>query len=79
MVASGAGEEISYPIVRLPVAEAYAAEVPYVVALIRLHEGPQLMSQVDCQLAEIETGRSVQVYFEAWSDEVTVPKFRLVP
>jgi hypothetical protein len=37
------------------------------------------MSQVDCQLAEIETGQPVQVYFEAWSDEVTVPKFRLVP
>ena len=78
VVASGAGEVISYTVVRLPVTEAYAAEVPYVVALIRLREGPQLMSQVDCQLAEIETGRSVQVYFEAWSDEVTVPKFRLV-
>jgi uncharacterized OB-fold protein len=77
VMASGKGEVVSYTIVRLAVSEAYAADVPYVVALIRLAEGPQLMSQVDCDVDEIATGRSVEVYFDALSDEVSVPKFRL--
>ncbi len=78
VTASGKGEVVSYTIVRLAVSEAYAAEVPYVVALIQLAEGPQLMSQVACEVDEIATGRSVEVYFDAWSDAVTVPKFRLI-
>ena len=78
VVASGRGEVISYTIVRLAVSEAYAAEVPYVIALIRLAEGPQLMSQVNCELGDIATGLNVEVCFETWSDEVTIPKFRPV-
>ena len=77
VTASGKGEVVSYTIVRLAVSEAYAAEVPYVVALIQLAEGPQLLCHVACEVEEITTGQSVEVYFEAWSDTVTVPKFRL--
>ncbi len=78
VAASGKGEVVSYTVVRLAVSEAYAEEVPYVVALIRLAEGPQLMSQVDCEIEQIAIGRSVEVYFDVWSEEVTIPKFRLV-
>ena len=35
---SGRGEVSTFTICRLPVAEAYAADVPYVVALIQLEE-----------------------------------------
>jgi uncharacterized OB-fold protein len=76
--ASGRGSIRSYSVVRRPVSKAYAADTPYVVALIRLEEGPTMMSNViGCDLASVVVGAAVEVVFESWSAEITVPKFRL--
>jgi uncharacterized OB-fold protein len=75
--ASGRGRVSSYTVVRRPVSKAYAAETPYIVALIQLEEGPTLMSNiVGCDPGAVAVGMSVEVLFEQWTDEVTVPKFR---
>ena len=75
--ASGRGTVASFTIVRRPVSEAYADEVPYVVALIQLEEGPTLMSNViGCDPESVAIGMPVEVTFEDWSDAITVPKFR---
>ena len=75
--ATGRGTVASFTIVRRPVSEAYAAEVPYVVALIQLEEGPTMMSNViQCDPERVAIGMPVEVIFEDWSDEITVPKFR---
>jgi uncharacterized OB-fold protein len=51
--------------------------VPYVVALIRLDEGPTMMSNViGCDPEQVEIGMPVEAIFEKWSEEITVPKFR---
>ena len=75
--ASGRGRVKSFSIVRRAVSEAYAAEVPYVVALIELDEGPTMMSNVvGCPVEDVRIGLPVEVLFEDWPEDVTVPKFR---
>jgi len=67
---------MTWTVVRRPVSEAYADETPYVIALVRLDEGPVMMSQITaCDPERIESGMRVKVVFEAWSDEITMPKF----
>jgi uncharacterized OB-fold protein len=75
--ASGRGVLKSFTIVRRAVSEAYAAEVPYVVALIELEEGPTLMSNViGCVVDEVCIGMPVEVVFDDWSEGLSIPKFR---
>lgn len=77
---AGQGKVLTFTVCRLPVAEAYAPEVPYVVALIRLDEGPTMMSNiVDCDPESVAVGMPVEVVFEQWSEEITIPQFRPMP
>lgn len=74
--ATGSATVRSFTIVRRPVSEAYAAEVPYVVALVTLDEGPTLMTNlIDCEPAAVRIGMRVAVRFEPWTQAITVPKF----
>jgi uncharacterized OB-fold protein len=75
--ASGRGLVETYTIVTRAVSEAYAADVPYVIALITLAEGPRMMSNViGCDVGSVKCGMGVEVVFERWSAEITMPKFR---
>jgi len=74
--ASGRGSVKSFTIIRRAVSEAYVPDVPYVVALITLEEGPTIMSNVcGCDVAAVRIGLPVEVVFEDWSAEVSIPKF----
>lgn len=76
--ASGAGTIASYTVVRRGVSADF--EAPYVVALIDLAEGPRMMSQiVDTDPDALAVGLSVKVDFAAWSEDITLPVFRLHP
>jgi uncharacterized OB-fold protein len=75
--ASGRGKVVSYTVCRVPVAKAYAADVPYVVALVQLEEGPTMMSNiVQCDPDSVSMGMPLEVTFEPWSDEINLPVFR---
>ena len=75
--ASGRGKVASFTIVRRGISQAYKA--PYVVALIDLQEGPRMMSNIVGETHEdIAIGRLVTADFEAWSEEISLPVFRLV-
>jgi hypothetical protein len=77
--ASGRGKVETYTIVTRAVSDAYAANAPYVIALITLEEGPRMMSNVvGCDAQSVTCGMAVEVVFEAWSAEITMPKFRSV-
>ena len=77
MQASGRGSVKTFTIVRRAVSQAYAAEVPYVVALVDLEEGPTMMSNiVGCGVEEVSIGMPVEVVFEDWAEGVSIPKFR---
>jgi len=74
--ASGLGSVLSYTVIRHPVSPAYEPEVPYILALIELEEGSVMMSTVTgCDPEDAHVGMSVKVSFEAWTDEITMPRF----
>ena len=76
--ASGAGTIASYTVVRRGISADF--EAPYVIALIDLAEGPRMMSQViDTGPDALAVGLSVRVDFAAWSEDITLPVFRLYP
>jgi len=76
--ASGEGVIYSYTVCRRPAGPAFKEEVPYVVALIDLKEGPRMLSNViGCAPEAVRIGQDVRVRFEALNDEVTLPKFEL--
>ena len=73
--ASGAGRVYSYTVVHRAAHEAFASNVPYVVALIDLAEGPRMMSRLRVPPDDARIGLDVRVAFERISDEVTLPIF----
>jgi hypothetical protein len=74
--ANGQGKILTFTVVRRPVSEAYAEDVPYVVALIKLDEGPTMMSNVvQCDPEALKIGDPVQVLFEDWSKDISIPMF----
>ncbi len=74
--ASGRGKVASYTIIHRAISKAYQDEVPYVVALVELEEGPTMMSNIiHCDPQEVAIGMEVEVKFEEWSENVTIPKF----
>ena len=76
--ASGAGTIASYTVVRRGVSADFRP--PYVIALIDLAEGPRMMSQVvDTGPDALAVGLSVRVDFATWSEDITLPVFRLHP
>ncbi len=74
---SGRGEVFSYNVMHQVYHPAFASEVPYAVVVVKLEEGPKIISTVvDCGLDAIRVGMPVEVVFEDVSPEVTLPKFR---
>ncbi|MBU1276113.1 MAG: Zn-ribbon domain-containing OB-fold protein [Proteobacteria bacterium] len=76
---SGKGRIYSYTVVENNAPSAFQADVPYVVAIIKLEEGVQLLSNVvECDPYQLEFDMPVEVVFEKLDEEVTLPKFRPV-
>lgn len=75
---SGRGEVHTFTIARRPAGPAFADDVPYVVALIELEEGPRMMSRIQTDdPAKVHIGARVEVTFVKATDEVTFPYFQL--
>jgi uncharacterized protein len=76
--ASGRGTLYSWIVVHHPVPkEVYAADVPYVVALVELEEGVRMPTNlVGCAPHAIRGGMPVEVVFDEVSAELTLPRFR---
>lgn len=75
--ATGRGKVASYTIIHRAISKAYQEEVPYVVALVELEEGPTMMSNIiQCEPKDVVIGMEVEVIFEDWSEKVSIPKFQ---
>jgi uncharacterized OB-fold protein len=75
--ASGRASVTTFTIVRRPVSPAFADDVPYVVALVTLAEGPTMMTNiVGCAPEQVSIGMPVEVTFEDWTEEISIPKFK---
>ena len=58
--------------------EAFAADAPYLIALIDLDEGPRIMTNVvDCDPASVAIGSRVRIVFEA-RGELSLPQSTLL-
>ena len=76
--ASGRGKIYSYVISHRKL--QHMKELPYIIAIIELEEGPRLMSNiigVDPDPDRIQCDMLVQVDYVKVTDDVTLPKFRL--
>ncbi len=77
--ASGKGKVHTFSIVQRPPSGAFEADVPYVVAIIDLDEGPRMMTNIVGTAPEnVRVGMPVEVVFEDITEDVTLPKFRPV-
>lgn len=74
---SGRGRIASYTVVHRPLPGDYPN--PLIVVLIDLDEGPRMMSSlVDSDPQSVSVGAPVAVDFESWSDDISMPVFRIV-
>lgn len=78
--ASGRGVLWSYVINHRP-APGFEADAPYAIAVVKLEEGPTMMTNmvgVEQTPEALKADMPVEVVFEKASDEITLPKFRPV-
>ena len=74
--ASGEGEVLTYSVVYQAPYPAYAPNTPYILAVIKLKEGPQMMANVlNCPTKGIKVGLKVRVCFEERQGAFKVPQF----
>ncbi|RMF97014.1 MAG: Zn-ribbon domain-containing OB-fold protein [Gammaproteobacteria bacterium] len=74
--ACGRGQVESFTIMRQAISPAYRNDLPYVVAIIRLAEGPTMLSNViDCDPEALQIGMDVELRWATVTDEITLPKF----
>ena len=73
----GRGEVFSFVVMHQVYHPAFAAAVPYAIAVIRLAEGPKMLSNiVGIAAHEIRVGMPVEVVFEKVDEHISLPKFR---
>ena len=73
---SGRGEVYSWYVMHQVYHPGLAADVPYVVVVVKLEEGPLMTSNlVECARDRIRIGLAVEVVFEE-RDGVSLPRFR---
>jgi uncharacterized OB-fold protein len=74
--ASGGGYVYSFVVFYRVYHPAFAKEVPYVVAVIELDEGPRLVSNIiGIDPGLVRCGMRVRVTYDDVSPDVTLPKF----
>ena len=77
---SGTGTVYAYTVVRHPTHVAFADEIPYVIALVELSEGPRLVTGITgCPPDQVRAGMAVRVVFREVADGVTLPYFEPAP
>jgi uncharacterized protein len=76
----GVGRVWSWVLYETALHPAFADEVPYVVAAVKLDAGPYLVSNlVQVDIADISIDMRVEVVFSQLTPEITLPRFRPVP
>lgn len=75
--ARGRGTVYSFTVTHQNQAPGFRGELPYVLAIVELDEGPRLMTNiVGCAPDAVRIGLPVEVVFEDVTPEVTLAKFR---
>lgn len=63
------GKIVSYTVVHTP-ASGFENQVPYVLAIVELKDGPRLTTQItDCNPSEVKIGDEVEIVFRRMGEE----------
>jgi uncharacterized protein len=74
--ASGRGTVYSFTVIRQNYSRPFRDQLPYVVALVDLEEGPRLMTNiVGCDADDLSIGMAVRATFEEVSEEAGIALF----
>jgi uncharacterized OB-fold protein len=74
---SGRGTVHTFTIIRQMGMRPFRDELPYVVAMVELEEGPMMMGNVtDCDPESVRIGMPVEAHFVRAADDVGVPLWR---
>ncbi|MPZ60926.1 MAG: hypothetical protein GEU93_06450 [Propionibacteriales bacterium] len=77
VASAGKGTIYSFTTLHVPGHPEFADDVPYTVVLVDLEEGVRVLADlVDCDPDDVKVGMSVEVLFEAVTEDFTVPRFR---
>ena len=75
--ASGKGKVYSFTVVLNNAPSSFIPDIPYVIAVVKLEEGVQLLTNiVGCDPEAVACDMPVEVTFEKLNDEFTLPKFQ---
>jgi hypothetical protein len=75
-IASGLGKVFTFAVYHVAYHAGFAAELPYVAAVVALDEGPHLMTNiVGCRPEEVKCDLRVKVVWEEVNQAFTLPKF----
>ena len=75
----GVGVVHTYTVIRQMGMAGFRDEVPYIVAIIELAEGPRVMGNVvDIDIGDIHIGLAVEAFFVVAADDVGVPQWRQI-
>jgi uncharacterized protein len=76
--ASGRGQVYSFAIAHRSPHPAFDDQLPLVIALVELAEGPRMTSNIrGCEHADVYIGMPVEVVFERVADGIFLPLFRV--
>lgn len=76
--ASGRGTVESWIDMHRAYWDGFKGELPYRVILVKLEEGPILLSNIVDKTENLRMGQPVKAVFEPITDEFTLPRFTLV-
>ena len=76
---SGRGKVFSFVTFHRVYRPAFAGDVPYVVALVELEEGPRVLTNIlGISHEDVRCEMPVEVVFDDYDADVSIPKFRPV-
>lgn len=79
IVASGRGKTYTFAVSHHAFHKAFENDIPYVVAIVELEEGPHLLTNiVGCSPEEVRCDMPVEVTWEDITREFSLPKFKPV-
>ena len=77
IVSKGKGRVYTYAVYHVAYHPGFEKELPYVVAIVELEEGPRILTNiVGCQPDEVRCEMPVEVTWEDITEEISLPKFR---
>lgn len=77
LTCSGKGTVHTFTVIRQNHAKPFRDELPYVVAMVELEEGPQMMGNVrGCDVGDVYIGLPVEVFFVEADEGIAVPFWR---